>query len=234
MTLKIAPSRKVLVGLFITIAVLALLGAGVQIIKYYKVTFPLVGTFEELFDMDRESNIPAWFNSGLLLLAGVLLLLIGGQRRKAAAPFARHWTGLGVIFTLLSMDEIVAIHERFTHGIGRNIGRIGGFFTFLWVIPGIIFVVVVGLAYLKFLLRLPRRTRTLFVLSAVVYLGGVLGVEMCSAYARATWGLRSGAYFALVVLEEALEMSGVALFIHALLDHVGRHLNEEDGSELAA
>jgi hypothetical protein len=40
---------------------------------------------------------------------------------------------------------------------------------------------VIGLLYLRFLLRVPRRTALLLVLSGAVFVGGALGVEFIQA-----------------------------------------------------
>lgn len=220
---NIAASRKFAFRLFVVVVLLTVAGAAVQVIKHYRITFPLVGTFLEVFDLDGEGNIPAWSNSVLLALAGVILGIIAMNRKAVRARYAGHWLALAVLFILLSMDEIVALHERLTHTISRHF-TIGGFFRFLWVIPGMAFAAAVGLLYLPFLFHLPRWTRNWIILSTVMYLGGALGVEMCSGYARVTFGLRSVHYWAAVVVEEFLEMSGLVAFIYALLGHASRYL----------
>ena len=81
-------------------------------------------------------------------------------------------------------------------------------------------VAIVGIGFLPFLLRLPSRTRNLFALSGIVYVGGAIGVEMLSASQADLNGEDNLAYALIVTLEELCEMVGVVLFLHALLDHL--------------
>lgn len=78
-----------------------------------------------------------------------------------------------------------------------------------WAIPGVILVVLVGLAFVPFLLSLPRRIAVLFVLSGLLYLSGALGVELLSE----DMDEDSIAYGFATALEEGLEMLGALMFL---------------------
>lgn len=89
----------------------------------------------------------------------------------------------------------------------------------MWYLVYIPVVVVVAAAYVPFLRALPRRTAGLFVAAGALFIGGAIGVELYEAFL-----IGGGASQVTVLLsravEETAEMSGVVLFIYALLDHL--------------
>ena len=171
------------------------------------------------FDLDAEHNIPTWFASTALLAAAMLLGVVARGRWRAGAADRRHWAGLAILFTLLSLDEAVQMHEMLRHPMHEWFD-LRGIFLFAWVIP--VFFAVVGFAavYLRFWLRLPSRTRALFFVSGVLYVGGALGLELAGGALAESHGFESLRYSAVMIVEEVMEMVGVALFLYALLDHV--------------
>jgi hypothetical protein len=82
-----------------------------------------------------------------------------------------------------------------------------------------VIVALVGLFYLRFLLALPRRFQVLCAASGAIFLGGAVAAEWVgSEIARRRPGDdASWAYQLQVIVEEGLEMAGIALFIYALL-----------------
>ncbi|MDQ2913437.1 MAG: hypothetical protein M3T56_09295 [Chloroflexota bacterium] len=118
-------------------------------------------TFIHAVSFDEEANVPTWNSSSVLLVCSGLLALIAYSTRHAQGRFARHWAVLAVIFLALSIDEEAALHEGAIRL--RDTFRLGGFFYYAWVIPGLIFVAVVGAAFLRFVLSLPPRTRALVI-----------------------------------------------------------------------
>ena len=171
------------------------------------------------FDLDAEHNIPTWFASTALLVAAMLLGVVAHGRWRSHASDRRHWAGLAILFTLLSLDEAVQLHEMLRLPMLQRFA-LRGIFSFAWVIP--VFFAVVGFAavYFRFWLRLPRRTRALFFVSAALYVGGALGLEMAGGALAESHGFDSLRYATVMIVEEVMEMVGVALFVYALLDHV--------------
>ncbi len=178
-----------------------------------------------LFMLQSERSIPSWFSIALIALNMLLLVLCAAASRRSRAESPGPWLSLAALFCLLSLDEMLSLHERvgsligLRFGIGGTSG--GGFLTFPWVIAGAIFTAVVGLAFLGFLRRLPRRTAKLFVLSGAVYAGAALGIEVIEAYTVSEIGM-GAIYYVEVLVEETMEMLGQALFAFALLDHLAR------------
>ncbi len=173
----------------------------------------------EKFDLDGEQNIPAWFQTALLLLCSILLWLIASAKRLAADGYLRHWQVLALIFLGLSLDEAASLHEM-TVELLRAALHTTGFLYFAWVILGAAFVLLFGLAYLRFLFHLPARYRALFFASGALFVGGAVGMEMVDGNYFAAHG-QDLTYAMLTVGEEALEMSGLLIFIQALLRYLG-------------
>lgn len=132
-----------------------------------------------------------------------------------------HWTGLATIFALMSLDESMAFHEMMTKPI-RELLDTSGLLYSAWVLPAIGFVLILSVTYSRFLFYLEARFRTQFIIAGGVYLLGVLGMEMVGgAYVSAKGYDMS--YSILATVEEVLEMSGIVLFIAALLDYIEQH-----------
>jgi hypothetical protein len=147
------------------------------------------------------------------------LAVSGGVAAQRRERFRWHWLALAVIFALLSLDEQVSIHERAMWPMRKWLDPSGIFF-FGWVIPAMAGLVVLGVAYFKFLLHLPRMQRAMFMLSATVYLGGALGMEMIGGAHASRWGAEGPTNALLTSIEEMLEIAGLILFVYALLDHL--------------
>src|ERR687893_2197236 len=139
-----------------------------------------------LFDVGEERSIPTWFESTQFLLCSLLLAVVTVAKRQRNDRYSLHWGVLSIILLLLSLDEVASIHEAIGQQSERLLNSITGFtpsgaIKFFWVVPGAIFVVVVLLAYLRFLADLPRSTRRWFVFAGVLFVLGALGLEMLSA-----------------------------------------------------
>jgi hypothetical protein len=115
----------------------------------------------------------------------------------------------------LSIDEATSIHET-----GDSLHEFLGIetaTTFLWTVPYAIAVLLLAAGLYRFFVSLPSRTRKLFVLSAAIYLGGALGLELVAAVAR-EFDQDSLVENFLIPIEEGMEMLGASVFIYTLLD----------------
>lgn len=182
----------------------------------------------EKLDVNREDNsLPTWYQTVSLFSCFLLLAVIAAAARAGADRYTRHWVILALVFLYLSADEFLVIHEQ-VDALLRSVYPTRGAFLYAWVIPGGVFVLLFAAAYARFLLDLPPRTRFLFVVGGAVYVSGALGVEMISAYFVDSYGdglagERSFTFAILGAIEEALEMSGIVVFINGLLPHVTLH-----------
>jgi len=177
----------------------------------------------------------------LLLFCSFLLAIIAASKRQLGERYTFHWGFLSGIFLLMSVDEIARLHESFGEAIERALAEFadftpGGFLSFFWVVPSAIFVLVVLLAYIRFLAGLPRRTLILFVVAGTIYVGGAIGVEMIQAQLTfinttgseqvATANNSLSWWMVRLNLEELFEVVGIIVFCYALLSYMDPHAKE--------
>ncbi len=168
------------------------------------------------FYMDTESGPATFFATLLLLLNAAALAVIAAMRRSSMDRFARHWLVLALGFLLMALDEAASFHELLIEPLRGALG-VGGLLHYAWVVVGFAVVLGVGVAFLRFLRHLPRRTRNQFLLAALLYLGGALGVELFEGRHVEAHGIHNLGYGLFVTAEETLEMIGLVVFLHALL-----------------
>ncbi|HEX7045156.1 MAG TPA: hypothetical protein VF203_11145 [Burkholderiales bacterium] len=206
--------------LLVSIAIIHALNLPAVWLRYHDVPIRGGSYYVALFSVSSEGALPTWYSAVTLLLCAVLLGVIAAVYR--GQPFRAHWSALAVIFGLMSLDEATAIHEMLTTPLHARLNT-GGALFFAWVIPGLAFVAVLALAYVRFLWSLPRRTGGLFLLAGATYVAGALGMEMAAGLYVEARGY-TFVYGLMATAEEVLEMGGVALFIYGLLDHLEHHV----------
>jgi hypothetical protein len=172
-----------------------------------------------LFNLDIEGTVPTFFNALLLFFCASLLMTIAALKRKHKDGLTRQWAWLGLIFLYLSFDEAAGIHELMVIPMQRFIGN-KGIFYHAWIVPGAAAVVILGLLFSKFWFSLPKKTKKFMLLAAVVYISGALGLEAIGGYIKYVADDQHFFYALEVILEEALEMGGLLIFIHALVDYM--------------
>lgn len=177
-----------------------------------------------LFDLDDEYNVPTFFSVTLLLMAGSLLAAIALLTGTRPISDLSKWLILSLGFFCMAYDEAFLVHERLIHPVRSLLGNSSlGIFYYAWVIPGAALVFLLALFYLKFLLRLPAKTRFRFVLAAGLYLGGCIGFEFIGGWYAESNGVQSLTYNLITTAEESLEMTGLIVFIRALLIYLGEN-----------
>ena len=171
------------------------------------------------FDLDEEESIGTWFSTLNLFIAGQLSLLQAWQARSREDRWWLWWLLLGLGFHLLSLDEVAGFHEYVNTVVQST----------RWTTFGAVIVLVVGLSYFPFLRDLPARTRWWFVVSGMVYIGGAIGVERATDWYDDNDLLDTLEYNLWTACEEFMEMSGIILFIRALMLHMR---DAEEGFDL--
>ena len=225
------------------IVVIACLAAAHLIVTIVLRDNPVLGhdKVQALFDLDSEAGPGAFFSSlALLACAGMTALI---SRDAADPPIRRFWTLCAFLAAYLSLDEAIGIHEKFSviaHLVtsGRGIFTIGWWVIYPFVLAPFLAIGLPGL------FRLDPATRHRLVLAGLVFVSGAVGFEIVESLSRdafvTIFHLRHGneidwsAYGAalsthgasfqreqhgLVLFEETLEMTGVALALRALLIH---------------
>lgn len=174
-----------------------------------------------LFDMWREANVPT-FASALGLAFCALLLGLVARHAAAAGERGRwHWRFMAVVFLFLAADEMLALHDRMTGPLRAALGASGALYH-AWVVPYLAALLLLGAAYLPFLWRLERATRTRFLVAAVLYLSGAIGLEMVDAVFYERVEARTLLIDAFNAVEEILEMLGITVFAWALAHELAR------------
>lgn len=175
--------------------------------------------FVPLFDLGQEHNVPTYYSSLALFVCAILLALIALGHAQNAASSVRHWSGLATIFVLLSFDEALVLHEQLAPPVRAAVDASRAFY-FAWIIPYGAAVLLLGLVYLRFLMRLPAGTRRLFLFAGTLYVGGAIGMEVIEGVVFTTTGARTPLFVSLYTVEELLEMTGVGVFMYALAAYI--------------
>lgn len=171
-----------------------------------------------LFLLNAEANIPTFFSALNLILCGLLLLLIATFTARTGGRFVASWVLLGLGALFVGVDEAAQIHELLDANPQWTLGMMRKEDSPFVVVYGLL---TLGLAVATFrlFLRLPTRYKVLFTSTAVLYVGGALGLELVGARelttAGATW------YYEVVNgMEEVLEMAAVTLLNASLLGYI--------------
>ncbi len=208
---------KLLSGITFLLLIASIIGS----VIFYATPFTCLHSVSLFFFFDYELNIPTYFSSLLLLFASVILMVITFLEKKQTVSEVRYWAVLSAGFLLMSFDELVSFHERLVKPMSKLLGSGNhGILHFSWVIPGMFIVIVLGCFFARFLIRLHSKTRFTFILAAVIYTGGCIGLELIGGKYFELFGVQSLIYIASATLEELMEMAGVILFIWGLLVYI--------------
>lgn len=188
---------------------------------FYITNIYLLGDIESLsilsyFNLNDELNAPAFFSSFILLYSAIILGKITFLKRREHDYY--EWAGLSFTFLYLALDEAFSIHEGMKYA--RKIlalDKDNALYNDAWVFIGIAFIIVFLLMYLRFLRNLNKRIRSLFLLSAGIYILGALGLEIIGGYWEFFRGEKDFIHAFIASIEELLEMFGIILFINTLL-----------------
>ncbi|NJM73342.1 MAG: hypothetical protein HC862_26255 [Scytonema sp. RU_4_4] len=212
-------AKKVLQFLLLVILGINFVSLVGQLCVYFLPNFPLKTFFAAITYIDNEVSIPALYSTSTLLLCSILLWIISHTNRGTGQTYISHWRALSIIFLYLSCDEYMALHERLIEPL-RKAFNVSGFFYFAWVIPGGIFVLICLLAFLGFIIALPKKTQRLFLIAGTVFVSGAIGTELVGGYYVELHGAGDMIYVMIATIEEFLEMVGIAIFTYALLSYI--------------
>ena len=140
--------------------------------------------FLRLIDVGAEQSIPTYFSALNLLLASFLLLIIHQHEKLNKNSVASYWFFLSGLFFLLSLDEAISIHENFNYVYQYLVRR--EFVpkildTHQWTLFAIPFVLVLSIYLIPFYKTLSKSTLAFFMISGLIYLVGVIVLELVGA-----------------------------------------------------
>lgn len=172
------------------------------------------------FLVEEEMSLPTVFSFVLLLLISTLLATIAILTRPTDPRTAGKWFLLAAVFLFLSLDEILGLHEvldrkvmmRLFPGPDTPTGV-------LWAIPYAIAMILLGAWFWRFFWRLPKPTRRLFTISAILFIAGAIGADTIMGPLFEAHRMEFMDWVA-TTLEETLEMAGAITFIYALALYV--------------
>ena len=223
-TAQIAISKMAITrGLVATVLMLHVLNVPALVFSYVWPHLKWTRLYVTFFRVTSEGKIPTFYSGLTLIAAAMLLALIGMHERANGGRFYRHWIGLAAIFVLMAMDEMLCIHEMTARPLRELLGVTSGPLVRAWVIPAMIFLGFLGLAYFRFLVALAWRSRVLFVSAGAIFVVGAVGLEMVGGAYVSAYGARDLDYGVIATLEELLEMAGMVLFLYALMDYAERY-----------
>lgn len=178
-----------------------------------------------LTSVDEEHSIPTTFSVLLLALTTLLLSLIATLKKRQRHTDAFKWRVLCCLFAWLTLDEGAGIHELLTRPVQESLTALPrGVFVFAWIIPATVAVAVVSTYFGQFVWRLPKTTRRQFIIAAMAYVGGAVGIEYIGGFHAEVYGIENLRYALLATVEESLEIGAVVVFIHALLQYLANEL----------
>jgi len=158
-----------------------------------------------IFDLDEEESFGTWFSAVILLFASLLMIFVAHSLRSQADNMYRWWLILGLGFALMSIDEVVGLHE-FINTLNEDSA---------WTVGAFYLVLASGIFFMPFLWHYRWRSSGLFLLAGAIYVTGAVGIEHYSGT-----DLNSLRYNMLTGLEEGLEMAGIILAIYTTLDFI--------------
>jgi hypothetical protein len=213
MSVPLLPSRLPQ-KLLVMVSFLTLFGLLAALNDGGYIAIPSGAVFSNLFNLNKENTVPAWFSSGLLLLVAYCGFLVSQLESAHVSRFRRLWQLFALLFVLLSLDEAAALHERLQSIMERH-GAGSSSFKFVWVIPALGVCAVLAVAYLRFVIALPTQLRWRLILAGVIYIGGAVGMEVIGGAVYSHFG--NGLFYLLMtVLEEVLEMTGATFCLYTL------------------
>lgn len=130
-----------------------------------------------------------------------------------------YWRTLAVIFLFFSIDVVTEIHHKLGAVVTGEL-RLEGWLWYSWVIVYAPFLLIFGLCYLKFLLRLPSGTRNLFIFSGIITLLGAFVFEIILGKLNHLYGIENVISQLFGVFKKSCEMFGVIIFAYALLLYI--------------
>lgn len=129
----------------------------------------------------------------------------------------------GSVTLVASVDEYLEVHERLDLPGNRLTEHFPVDIGFTWVLLEGPIALVIALLLLRLVLSLPARARNGLILGAVLFLLGALGVESMNGMVLArNEHVVNNPFIYGTMLEELLEMSGVAVALASLLSLVQR------------
>jgi hypothetical protein len=178
--------------------------------------------FQRFVDVNGEGNLPTWYSVVLMAMSAVAVWLLGQQRRRAHLRDAGAWTALAFVIALMSLDEMVSLHEAAGEVLGTRVD-VPVLGKYAWIIPGSVAGIIAAKVLLRAVGSLTPIARRRLVGAASLFIGAALGIEVLEAILlNDDHNYLGDGMHVLTGAQECFEMLGVVLFLYALLGEIRR------------
>jgi hypothetical protein len=172
----------------------------------------------ELVNLDLENTVPSLFSSMQLMTVALLLLYLT-NKRLALGEFRLLLLSSFFVFTYLSMDESLSLHEKLSRRIKYmdwmpEATRDHGSWIVVYVAVGVLFLLINSRSIVRFYKKFPYQSRFV-ILGAFGYGLGSVVLESFGFELRNFGSF--AAYTYQVISEELLEMIGVTTILYGFL-----------------
>lgn len=189
---------------------------------------PHVFGLVDAFDFGGEHNVTALVSTLLMLFCAAMLALTG--RLTTDRANALPWFILSAVFVFLAVDEATMIHEYLSAPV-RGLLDADWVPHLAWVLPyGAAMIALAGIL-LPWFLKLDRASQVRFVVAGSLFVLGAVGFELLESRQVAEilanhpdteiMELQDPSVDLLILFEESLELTGLGLFLHALVWRMG-------------
>ncbi len=180
--------------------------------------------FIRQFQTNAQSNAVIYFTAFILLAESALcFLLIGLQKRRVQDRFYAGWLALAGLSFFLSMYVAAALPDKHVKFYYLGWTTRNGWFLFRWAATALT-LILLALAFRKFLASLEGRTKTLLPLAVLTYFVGLFGMEIFSKRYAAFFAKETPALVWAETAGEALMFGGLILLLYAALDYMARNM----------
>ena len=221
-------ATKKLLKLLIFIAIVI---ASLSFLARVLFTFNYIGPdLLSFFDVDQEKNLPTWYSSVQLSVAGILCLLIylfETHSRKSTVISRLFWIGLGLIFLFLSLDELAQIHETFDHSGLLGISKHQRWY--VYYIPVTFIFTIIFVYFSKIIFRNKYYILKYFYVGGVIFLAAALCGDMVKEIIFAHKSLSSIPAILTIqtTIEEFMEMIGESICLISILEFLINQMKTE-------
>ncbi len=188
--------------------------------------------YNKLFHLDVEKNIPSFYSSIKLFLAGILAIdcmQVDKKGRFLKIPYRFVWLFIGVFLLLMGIDEYLSFHEDFDQILFRlkvispAFDTLGGY-GLPWTIIGATIAAIVALPasviYIKIFYDYKYLLFTLFT-AGFIFVLGAIGAENFDMYMQAHRGYEG---HAVLMFEEFFEMIAISIVCFVFMRYRGEKL----------
>ncbi|SDU77137.1 hypothetical protein SAMN04488563_5431 [Jiangella alkaliphila] len=169
-----------------------------------------------LLNAGQERSLAAWWTAALLigaaLAAAVVAKLSTQTQTSGRSREALSWTVLTVVFAMLSLDEVVSLHERGASWTAAAIDAGSPLALLGWIIPATAVLVLSLVVLVPVFRALPRRPRTYIIAGLGTSITAALGLEFVNVL-LVNAGTELRWRHIVMAAEEAIEMLGVLIIL---------------------